>query len=864
MINIDVSKLTPMMQQYMKIKNENKDCIVFYRLGDFYEMFFDDAITASRELELALTGRDCGLEQRAPMCGVPHHVSDIYLNRLVNKGYKVALVDQIEDPKQAKGIVKRGITRIFSPGTLIDLDGNNTDNNFLLSIYKSNNSFGISYIDVTTGELNTTEIEDSINFERELLDFIVKVNPREIICNKNILFNTFDNFVKMRNIFFSKIDISNIEIANALQNIKDLTNNVKIQDIKNKYLAVLSTSYLLDYIYLFREEKLSHITSIKFIQHNKFMKLDASTRENLELHRNLFDGSKKFTLLSILDKAKTPMGSRKINSWIEFPLVDKKSIEYRLNIVEYFVKNSLYMNNLISFLSKIYDLERILGKIAYSRVNARDLLVLKNSLEYIPNIKKELLNCQNENITELAKNIDELEDIYNLIENSILEDSPIQITEGNLIKNGFSNELDRLKDSSSKGKIDLVNYENKLKEDTGIKNLRISYNKNTGYYIELTKSNIGLAPSYFIRRQTLKNAERYITEELNMISDMILGGQTETVELEYKIFNEIKSKIADNSLRIKNTADIIANVDALLSFAFVAKQNDYSMPVLNESGIIEIIDGRHPVIENTIGKNLFISNNTSIGRNKKVIQIITGPNMAGKSTYMRQVALIIIMTQIGSFVPARACDISISDALFSRIGASDNLAKGDSTFMVEMKEMSNIITNATKNSFVILDEVGRGTSTNDGYSIAKAIVEYMSKHIKCKTLFATHYHELTSLESSLSNLENLKVDISEEGGNLIFLRKIMKGKADRSYGIEVAKLSGLPDEIILRASYILSNIDEIDKPKPKKNTQKTIFNLDQELFIREVSNLNVDEMTPREGLNKLYYLNQKAGDLLND
>lgn len=864
MTDIDIKNLTPMMQQYMQLKEQHKDSILFYRLGDFYEMFFEDAIIASKELELALTGRDCGLDEKAPMCGIPHYVAEIYINRLVSKGYKVSLVEQIEDPKVAKGIVKRGITRVISPGTIIDLEGKNSDNNFLCSIFNGKNSIGVSYIDVTTGELNTTEFINTKDLEREVLDFVVKIQPKEIIFNSEIPFKSLLQYIKNKNIFSSILEFEEFDVKKNLQNIKNLTNNINLTKIKDKYFSVLSISFLLNYVYLFRNSKLNHIIGIKYMKNKNFMKIDASTRENLEIHKNLYEPTKKNTLFEILDKTNTPMGSRKINSWLEFPLINIKDIEYRLSMVDFLFKNPIITESLDRYFNSIYDIERLLGKISYQKINGKDLISLKNSIENLPKIKNILKNVKNENIKKLYENLDDLIDIKTLIEESIIEDSPIQITEGGIIKPNYSKKLDELKNNSVIGNKELIEYEISEREKTGIKNLKISYNKNTGYYIELTNSNIVQAPDYYIRRQTLKNSERYITEKLNLISDKILGSKNEIIELEYKLFNEIREEISKNAVRIKTTAEIIATIDALLSFSKVAKSNDFVMPKFNENSIIDIKNGRHPIVENIIGKHQFIANNVFIDKNK-TIQIITGPNMAGKSTYMRQTALILIMAQVGSFVPCDFANISISDALFSRIGASDNLAKGDSTFMVEMKEMSNIIKNANENSFIILDEVGRGTGTNDGYSIAKAIIEYLSKNIKAKTLFATHYHELTRLEDELDNVSNLKVEISEENGDLIFLRKIMKGKANKSYGIEVAKLSGLPQEIISKASLILSNLNEIEIKPIKTNTiQKSIVNLEQEMFLKELSSIDLDDISPREAWEKLEFIKKQAGDLIND
>lgn len=863
--DIDKEKLTPMMKQYAKIKEDNQDKVLFYRLGDFYEVFFEDAITVSKELELVLTGKDCGLDERAPMAGIPHHSSLTYMNRLVEKGYKIAIAEQIEDPKHAKGIVERAVVKIVSPGTLLSLEGQSKNNNFLTSIYLDNNSYGVSYIDITTGEFYTTETINSINTERDLIDFLVKINPREILINKEIQFKSFNDYIASNKIYITKIDaILNAKEANYL-----LKRKVRFYDenfYKNKIFSVLASSMLLDYIYLYRQENLNHLDLIKYIESESFMKIDANTRENLEIHKNLNDNSEKNTLYYILDKANTSMGSRKINSWLEFPLISKKIINSRLDIVDYLFTNTSVRNELSDILSNIYDLERILSKISFQSANTKDLIILKNSLEYLPKFL-DLLKKSNAKIFEKYINkFDSLEDIYILIDKSIKEDGANTITEGGIIKSGYDLELDKLRKSAIEGNKELIDYEKLERERTGLNKLKISFNKNTGYYIELTKSVIDKAPDNYIRRQTLKNAERYITDELNLIADKILNSENNTMDLEYKIFCKIRDTIAENAARIKQSTDTISSIDALNSFANVASSYNYTRPIFNNENYISIIDGRHPVVEASLGRHQFISNNTSIGKDNTTIQIITGPNMAGKSTYMRQVSLILLMSQIGSFVPASSCDISISDAIFTRIGASDNLAKGDSTFMVEMKEMSNIVENATKNSFVILDEVGRGTSTNDGYSIAKSIIEYISKKINCKTLFATHYHELTDLEETLSNVENLKILIEEENDEMIFLRKIVSGKADKSYGIEVAKLSGLPDEIIFRANTILNSLNDY---KIEENTQLSFNssnskNIKTDIILKELVELDVNNMTPIFALDILSKFQKKAKDLLDD
>ncbi len=864
MTKIDIEKLTPMMQQYMRIKEENKDAILFFRLGDFYEMFFDDALTASKELEIALTRRECGLEEKAPMCGIPHHVSEPYINKLVGKGYKVAVVDQVEDPKMAKGLVKRSITRLVTPGTLIDLDmENQRDNNFLASIFHSKESFGVSYIDITTGELKTTEITNSLDPERDLLDFLVKINPREIIINERLDYKYLTNYIENKNIYYSIYDIRSLEVGKNLDFLRTYLDRASIKIVEKRLYALMSLVSLIDYVYLFQDSKLDHISGLDYVEASKFLQIDANTRENLELHRNLNDGSRKNSLLAVLDKSKTAMGARKINSWLEFPLIRTDEINFRLNLIEYFYNNTLKRMELLELLSTIYDLERILSKVSYGRANARDLLALKTSIENIPEIIKILEGLDSKEVDHILKSFDSLEDLYDLIDRSIVEEAPTTITEGNLIKKGFNEKLDRLKYQSVEGKKLLLEYEKDEKEKTGIKNLKVAYNKNTGYYIELTKSNIASAPDYYVRRQTLKNSERYITDRLNEISDMILGSQADTVDLEYEIFNQIRQTISSNTTRIKNTSNAIANLDAILSLSQVAVDNNYVRPSFNEEGLIEIKDGRHPVIEESLKAVDFIPNDSLIGGEDNLIQIITGPNMAGKSTYMRQVALIIIMAHMGSFVPASQANISICDAIFTRIGASDNLAKGESTFMVEMKEMSNIIKNATDKSFIVLDEVGRGTSTNDGLSIAYAIVEYISENLRAKTLFATHYHELTLLEENYDNIVNLKVDIDESQGDLVFLRKIFKGKADKSYGIEVAKLSGIPDGIISRANYILRNIDkmELNQLEDEGLSEDHYFNFEKEALLSDIGKLNLDDMTAKEAYDFLYDLKNRLGDI---
>lgn len=862
----NASDLTPMMSEYLTLKKEYRDTILFYRLGDFYEMFFDDAILASKELELVLTGRDAGLDEKIPMAGVPHHSSKIYINKLVNKGYKVAIVEQMEDPALAKGIVKRSIVNIISPGTILDNDNSDIKNNFLVAIYTVDSSYGISYADISTGEFKTTEILNDDN-NKKFIDFLVKLDPREIILNKKIDDKIFNNFVEINNIYLSYVNNPNINLNTNLKYINSKIKNFSSNKFKNKIFSINSITILLEYIYLFKDYNLSHLDNIEYIHNENFMKIDAHTRENLEIHKNLTDNSTKNSLFEVIDYTNTPMGSRKINSWLEFPLINIEDIKSRLDKVEYLFDNRNISDTLSNYLDKIYDIERILSKISYRNANAKDLLMLRNSIEILPKIKSLINTIEDERFYSYKDKLDDLGDIYNLINNSIKEDSPNNITEGNIIKEGYNESLDKIKYNSKNGKKLLLDYELEQRNLTNIPKLKISYNKNVGYFIEITNSYLDRVPENYIRRQTLKNSERYITPRLNEISDMILGSQNEIIELEYEIFVNIREKISNNSNRIKSTADMISELDALNSLAKVANENNYIRPKLNDNNYIEIKDGRHPVIEKSLNLNEFIPNDTSIGLDNKIIQIITGPNMAGKSTYMRQVAIIILMSHIGSFVPANYADICIIKSLFTRIGASDNLAKGESTFMVEMNEMSNIIKYADKDSFLILDEVGRGTSTNDGYSIAKAILEYISLHNKSKTLFATHYHELTELENKLDNVENFKIDISEKNGDIIFLRKIVKGSANKSYGIEVAKLSGLPEEIIYRANQILKNTDYILTENEQLNFvnfESSRNEMQKDIIINEINSVDLNNMTPIQAIEFVNKLKKLSEDIEND
>ena len=861
-------KLTPMLRHYVDVKNDFKDALLLYRVGDFYETFFDDAIITAKVLSLTLTGKECGHEDRAPMCGVPHHVIDTYVNRLVKKGYKVALCDQIEDPKEAKGLVKRAITRVITPGTLTDIESlENKENNYLLSIFENEYGLAMAYCDISTGKLVGLEIKTlSKNIGKKAIDQIEKINPSEIVLVNNFNNEEIKKYLNLNNqIFVNYLDFTT-DYENRVKTIVNYLGKDNLYKIKDKRLIIVALANLLDYIYKYYEEKLDHINNIEILKINEFMEIEANTRKNLELTRNLATNSKENTLISILDKADTVMGSRMIHEWLERPLIDKDKINRRLDLVDAFYKDNILSRNVSNYLDNIYDLERILAKISYKRANARDLISLKNSLRDIPELKNLLTKSSNNLVKNLGINLPEIDDLYELIENSIVDEPPLNITEGGIIKNNFDEKLDNLKELADNAEDKLIEYENKQKDLTGIKNLKIIYNKNNGYSIEVTKSNIDKVDSSYIRKQTLKNQERYTTEELENISSMILNGKEKINQLEYDIFNEIIEKILSSTLRLQSLSKMIANIDSLNSLAKIAHKYSYCRPDICESNEIEIKDGRHPVIEINLDENEFIANDTQIGEEDNLIQIITGPNMAGKSTYMRQMALIIIMAQIGSFVPASSARIGICDKIFTRIGASDNISKGESTFMLEMNEVSNIIKNSTDKSFVILDEVGRGTSSDDGLSIAMALVEYLSKHKKVKTVFATHFHELTILENELSNVKNLKIEILEEDNNLVFLRKITRGKSDRSYGIEVAKLSGLPDEILDNARNImdkLSNDDffEVNKGKEIINTLDDIKDkkIDELKDLSET--ININELTPLEALNKLNTLVSKIKEI---
>ena len=868
-----MAEFSPMMKHYLQMKEEYSDCIVFYRLGDFYEMFFDDAKTASRELELTLTGKDCGQEERAPMCGIPFHAAESYIARLIEKGYKVAICEQLEDPKTAKGIVKRDVIRVVTPGTVIESNMlDEKKNNYIMSIYKKGIYFGLAVCDVTTGEFLSTKIEDNNNFAL-LLDEISKYNPAEIIVNK-MLFNCKEEIdeIKLRfkayiNCFDEEMFKKDAEHLIESYNFID-DSEKKIEDINERILQIPAINGLLDYLNQTQKIKLEHINIIKMYSTSKYMSLNITSRRNLELTEKMNNKGKKGTLLWVLDKTYTSMGGRLLRKWINEPLIDVIEINKRLNAVEELKDNLIFRGDITDCLKRIYDIERLVGKIAYGNTNARDMISLKNSLKQLPYLKNILGTSKSELLQNLYINLDELTDIHDLIEKAIVEDPPIAITEGGIIKLGYNEEVDELKNATTQGKNWLIELEAKEKEETGIKNLKVGFNKVFGYYFEVTKSYLNQVPDRYIRKQTLANCERYITEELNDLESKILGAEGKVVDLEYKLFIEIRSKIAVNIERLQKASNIVSILDVLTSFAIIAEDLNYIKPEVNDEGIIDIQGGRHPVIEKMLPEGNFIDNDTYLDNATDRLSIITGPNMAGKSTYMRQVALITLMAQIGCFVPASSAKIGVVDKIFTRVGASDDLSMGQSTFMVEMMEVAEILREATEKSLVILDEIGRGTSTYDGLSIAWAVVEYIANKEKCgaKTLFATHYHELTELEAQIEGVKNYSIAVKEKGEDVIFLRKIVKGGTDESYGVHVARLAGVPKEVTKRANEILRGLERksvlgkknLEKENKKVATgQLDMYNYKLAELAHEIDKINLNELTPIDALNILVKMKDK-------
>ena len=878
-----MAELTPMMKQYMETKSQYQDCILFYRLGDFYEMFFEDALTASRELEITLTGKNCGQEEKAPMCGVPYHAVEGYLNRLVSKGYKVAICEQVEDPKTTKGIVKREVVRIVTPGTNLDTQAlDETKNNYIMCIVYIADRYGVSVADISTGDYFVTEIPDSA----KLLDEIYRFSPSEIICNEAFYMSGVDlDGMKDR----LGITIYSLESWYFDDEVcrKKLLEHFEVSSFAGLGLAdydcgIISAGALLQYLLETQKNSLSNLTHITPYAAGKFMMIDSSTRRNLELCETLREKQKSGSLLWVLDKTKTAMGARTLRKYVEQPLIDKTEIIRRLDAVQELKEQAISREEIREYLSPVYDLERLITKIAYGSANPRDLTAFRSSLEMLPALLYILQEMNAELLKDIAKDLDPLEDLCTLVKEAIREEPPIAMKEGNIINDGYNEEVDKLRRAKSDGKDWLAKLENDEREKTGIKNLKIKYNKVFGYYLEVTNSYKEMVPEYYTRKQTLANAERYITPELKELEDMILGAEDKLYALEYELYSEVRNLIAGQIERIQKTAKAVAALDAFASLALVAERNNYVRPKINEKGVIDIKEGRHPVVERMIPNEMFISNDTYLDDKKHRISIITGPNMAGKSTYMRQTALIALMAQIGSFVPAKSADIGLSDRIFTRVGASDDLASGQSTFMVEMTEVANILRNATSKSLLILDEIGRGTSTFDGLSIAWAVVEYISdsRLLGAKTLFATHYHELTELEGKIDNVNNYCIAVKEKGDDIVFLRKIVKGGADKSYGIQVAKLAGVPELVIGRAKEIVEELSDEDitarvseiaskervvkkKPKVKKYddvdiAQMSLFDtVKDDDVLEELKNLDVGNMTPLDALNTIYRLQNK-------
>ena len=870
-----MAEYSPMMQHYLETKEQYKDCILFYRLGDFYEMFFDDAITASRELELTLTGKDCGQEERAPMCGIPFHAAEIYISRLIGKGYKVAICEQLEDPKQAKGIVKRDVIRVVTPGTVIESNMlDEKKNNYIMSIYKNGLYFGMAVCDISTGDFFATQIKETNNFSI-LLDEISRYTPAEIVVN-NMMFASSEEISKIKERF--ECYISKLQDANYEENYENITLNHSIysegkvvENIEDKKLAIIAANGLLAYFNDTQKIKLEHINKIHIYNTTKYMALDINTRRNLELTEKMRDKSKKGTLLWVLDKTSTSMGGRQLRRWISDPLIDINEINERLDAVKELKDNMMLKGDIVDSLKRVYDIERLIGKISYGNANGRDLISLKNSIGQLPNLKQILSRTESKMLKGLYSELDELKDIYELIDKSIVEEPPISVKEGGLIKIGYNSDIDEYKEATTNGKKWIVELEASEKEKTGIKNLKVGYNKVFGYFIEVTKSNLDQVPETYIRKQTLTNAERYITQELKELEEKTLGAQEKLIDLEYKVFQEIRAKIASQIQRIQKAATVVSTLDVLASFATVATDLNYCMPIVDNSGEINIKDGRHPVIEKMLPSGSFIENDTYLNKSENRLSIITGPNMAGKSTYMRQVALITLMAQIGSFVPASYAKIGVVDKIFTRVGASDDLSMGQSTFMVEMMEVANILKEATNNSLVILDEIGRGTSTYDGLSIAWAVAKYIADKEKCgaKTLFATHYHELTQLENDVEGVKNYSVAVKEKGEDVIFLRKIVKGGTDESYGIHVAKLAGVPKEVLKSANEILKGLERksniINKTGATETINKKVVSGQLDMYnykladiAHELDKINVNELTPIDALNILVKLKESA------
>ena len=871
---VDKEKCSPMMKKYLETKEQYNDCILFYRLGDFYEMFFDDAILVSRELEITLTGKDCGLEERAPMAGIPFHAAENYIARLVSKGYKVAICEQLEDPKTTKGIVKRGVIKVVTPGTVVESNMlEERKNNYIMSIYKAGLYFGIAISDISTGEFYSTEIKENNNFSL-LMDEISRYSPAEIVANK-LMNESTEEITKIKTRFpetyITSCDESYFseDISKVIQDFRLVDNNGNdIESADDKLLAIASINALKEYITSTQMTDLGHINKVVIYSVSKYMSLDINARRNLEITEKLRDRSKKGTLLWVLDKTSTSMGGRLLRRWLNDPLIDVNEINRRLGAVEELKNDIMLRGEVIDNLKKVYDIERLAGKMAYGNGTPRDMITLKNSLSKLPEIRKVLENVKSEYLKDIYQNIDELQDMHELIEKSIVDDPPMSTKDGGYIKLGYNEDIDTLKHATTDGKSWLMKLEADEKEKTGIKSLKIGFNKVFGYYIEVTNLYKDMVPDTYIRKQTLTNGERYITEELKNMENQILGAEEKVIKLELEAFRQIREEIAKNVKRMQKTAEAISSLDVLTSFAQVAEEMNYCKPEINKDGILDIKEGRHPVIEKMLSSGEFVSNDTYLDTEENRLAIITGPNMAGKSTYMRQVALITLMAQVGSFVPATEATIGVVDKIFTRVGASDDLSMGQSTFMVEMMEVATILKEATKNSLVILDEIGRGTSTYDGLSIAWAVAEYIADKNKCgaKTLFATHYHEMTTLEKEGNGIKNYSIAVKEKGEDIIFLRKIVEGGTDESYGVHVARLAGVPKDVTKRANEILRSLERksiLKDKKPEKEDKKKVegqfdlFNYKLAEVAHELDMVNLDELTPIDALNTLVRIKEK-------
>ena len=874
----DISALSPMMQEYVKTKEEYHDCILLYRLGDFYEMFFGDALTASKELEITLTGKDCGLKERAPMCGVPFHSVETYINRLIEKGYKVAICEQVEDPKKAKGLVKREVVRIVTPGTTLDATSlDETKNNYLMSIVYIEDHFGCAIADITTGDCFLTELDKA----QKLLDEINKFTPAEIICNESFLMSGVDT-EDLKNrlgicVFSQEPWYFDDELCRKTLKEHFQVNSLEGLGIGEFESGVLAAGALFLYLQETQKTALSHMATIRPYSAEKYMLIDSSSRRNLELVETLREKQKRGSLLWVLDKTKTAMGARTLRSYVEQPLIDQEEIENRLSAIEELNEHPMLRDEIREYLQPIYDLERLISRISYKSANPRDMIAFASSLEMLPHIKQVLKEFSSPVLRQLEEEMDSLLDISGLIKQAIVDDPPLAQKDGGIIREGYHEDVDKFRRSRTDGKKWLSELEARERERTGIRTMKIKYNRVFGYSLEITNAFKDQVPDNYIRKQTLTNAERYITQELKELEDLILGAEDKLYALEYELFCDVRNKVGAEVVRIQQTAKAVAAIDVLASLALVAQRNNYVRPKINNSGVIDIKNGRHPVVEQMIENDMFIANDTYLDNQKKRISIITGPNMAGKSTYMRQTALIVLMAQIGSFVPAEKANIGIVDRIFTRVGASDDLASGQSTFMVEMTEVANILRNATSKSLLILDEIGRGTSTFDGLSIAWAVVEHISNTKLCgaKTLFATHYHELTELEGKISGVNNYCIAVKEKGDDIVFLRKIVKGGADKSYGIQVAKLAGVPDTVIQRAKELVEELSDADitaavkdltAPKKKQKiqydqvdmAQMSLFDTVQDNdIINEIKGLEIGNLTPMEALNILYNLQNK-------